>query len=83
MASGEEDIHIITLNLKVNDGVTDVIDKNFTVTYKISHDSRAVLRQKVTDIMQKEVDVYKNHKTIDDGVELTSDITTIQNGLVM
>ena len=83
VVGGETDIHYITFNLVVNDGVTDVIDKDFTVVYKISHDTRAVFRQRLIDQMQKEIDVYKNHKTIDDSAELASDITTIQTGLVM
>ncbi len=79
----EEDVHVITLNLKVNDGASDVIDKDFTITYKPSHDSRAVLRQRMTYQMQKEIDVYKNHKVIDDSAALASDITTIKNSLTM
>ncbi len=83
VAGVEEDVHVITLNLKVNDGASDVIDKDFTVTYKISHDSRAVLRQRLVDKMQKEIDVYKNHKVVDDSAALGNDITTIQGSLVM
>ncbi len=79
----EEDIHSITLNLKVNDGTSDVIDKDFAVEFKVSHDNRAVLRQRLIDQMQKEIDVYKNHKVIDDSAALASDITTIQSNLVM
>lgn len=83
VTGGEEDIHLITLNLKVNDGASDVIDKNFTTIYKISHDSREVLRQRLVDQMQKEIDTYKNHEVINDSAALATDITTIQSSLIM
>lgn len=83
VTGAEEDIHDITLNLKVNDGTSDVIDEDFTVEFKVSHDSRDVLKQELIDKMQKKIDVYKNHKTIDDSAALASDITTIQSSLVM
>ncbi len=79
----EENIHNITLNLKVNDGTSDVIDKDFTVEYKMSHDDRPTLRRELIDKMQDEIDVYKNHKDIDDSAALATDITTIQSSLVM
>lgn len=84
VTGGEEDVHNITLNLKVIDDTipVDVIDKNFTVEYKISHDSRGVLRQRLIGQMQKEIDNYKNHKVISDSSALANDITTIQSSLL-
>jgi len=84
VTGSDESIHQVTLNLKVNDSVlaVDVIDQDFTVQYRASHDSVAGLRDKLLLEMQKVIDAYKSHEQLGNSPALANSITTIQNGLV-
>ncbi len=77
------DLHNVKLNLKVNDGGGDVIDQDFSVVYRTSHDTVSVLQQKIQNQMQLVIDAYKSHDLISTSVGLSNAIGNIQSGLTM
>ena len=83
VVGGDEDIHQVTLNLKVNDGASDVIDQDFSVQYRPSHDSVPRLTENLQNNMQEAIDAYKSHDQIFDSAALNNAVTNIQANLVM
>ena len=75
-------LYIITLNLKVSDGVTNVIDQNFTQEYRTG-ESVAGIVNKFQAQMQDVIDKYKLEKSLLDNAQLNTAITNITGGLVL
>jgi len=78
-----ENIHQVTMNLRVNDGTANVIDKNFSFIYKSRSDDIARITAKLRGDMQVEIDTYKSHDQILDKAAISDASTQIQNDLVM
>lgn len=73
----------IVLNLKVNDGSTDVIDKDFGASYRSEHDVLSEVRDSIQAQMQAEIDNYKDGNTMSGNAQLATAISTIQSNLVL
>lgn len=82
VGSGPEGV-LLTLNLKVNDGTSDVIDKEYSITYNKRTGSSAEAFEVLMKDMQKDIDAYKYAKTVDDSVQLSTGITNLENNLVV
>jgi len=77
---------VVTANLKLHDSVpnTDVIDSNFTVPYRSSHDGLAKdVQVQLIDLMQSEIDRYVAGDTLKKDSEYTAMAANIQSGLVV
>ena len=59
----KNDFHTITMNLKVLDGVIEVINKDFSIDYKSVHALSDKLPE-MTERMKEEIDKYQAEKTI-------------------
>ncbi len=83
VVSSDVGYYTITLNLKVNDGVSDVIDKDFSVNYRTSWDNVSDLEELMRIQMQKEIDTYKAADTISQSSALSTSVTNVQGSLVL
>lgn len=57
------DFHTITMNLKVLDGMIEVINKNFSIDHKSIHPISDDL-SRMKEMMKKEIQKYKAEKAI-------------------
>ena len=64
----KNDFHTITMNLKVLDGVIEVINKDFSIDYKSVHALSDGLPE-MTERMKEEIDKYQAEKTILDQLD--------------
>jgi hypothetical protein len=80
--SGLEGISV-TLRLQVSDGVGNVIDKNYSVTYNTRTGSSAEAFEMLKKNMQEDIDAYKSAKVLDKSAQFTTDITALKNKLIM
>ena len=65
----KNDFHTITMNLKVLDGVTEVINKDFSIDYKSIYTLSDRLPE-MTERMKEEIDKYQAEKTILDQLDV-------------
>ena len=82
--SSDKDIFQVTLNLKVNDGTTDVIDQDFTNRYsKINNlDTIEAVQERFRVDMQETIDFYKDSDQIFLSAALASAIVNLEASLV-
>lgn len=74
----------VTVNLKLNDGTTDVIDQDFSVQYRSSHDGlQKDVQPELLNLMQAEIDRFKVGDSLKKDSEYTSMAANIQAGLVV
>ena len=74
----------ITLNLKVNDGTSDVIDRNFTEIYsKRKNDTLAIIRKRFRAQMQATIDEYKSGDVVISSPNFVAALTQLENSLIM
>lgn len=74
----KNDFHTITMNLKVLDGITEVINKDFSVDYKSIHTlSDGMLS--ITEMMNKEIGKYQAETAILN--QLDAEALTIKTAL--
>ena len=64
----KNDFHTITMNLKVLDGVIEVINKDFSIDYKSVHTLSDKLPE-MTERMKEEIDKYQAEKVILDQLD--------------
>ena len=64
----KNDFHTITMNLKVLDGVIEVINKDFSIDYKSVHTLSGRLPE-MTEKMKEEIDKYQAEKAILDQLD--------------
>ena len=64
----KNDFHTIVMNLKVLDGVIEVINKDFSIDYKSVHILSDKL-PKMSERMKEEIDKYQAEKTILDQLD--------------
>ena len=84
VTSSDKDVFQVTLNLKVNDGVVDVIDQDFTNRYsKINNlDTLEVVQERFRVDMQQAIDFYKDAEQISNSVALATAVTNLETSLV-
>jgi len=81
--SSDKDIFQVTLNLKVNDGTSDVIDQDFSHQYsKFSNlDTIEVVQERFRVDMQQTIDFYKDADQINISTALATAITDLEASL--
>ncbi len=84
VASSDKDIFQIVLNLKVNDGTSDIIDQDFTHRYRKGNnmDTIEVVQERFRVDMQKTIDFYKDADQISLSAALGTAITNLETSLV-
>lgn len=82
--SSDKDVFQVTLNLKVNDGVSDVVDDNFIHQYsKFNNlDSLEVVQERFRVDMQQAIDFYKDADQISNSAALDTAVTDLETSLV-
>jgi len=83
--SSDTDDYTITLNLKVNDGTSDVVDQDFSNKYRKfnNFDSLKEVEKRFIKDMQKVIDNFKQSDTQSKSVDLATSVTNIQKGLTL
>ena len=71
----------ITLNMTCMDGAAEVINQDFSASYKQNTDTTA-LAQQIRQEMQIAINSYKSAKTVYDSAKLTMLVTYLNNNLV-
>ncbi len=71
----------ITLNMICKDGVSEVINQDFSMRYKAGQDVEVEVK-KVQEGMQRVIDYYKASQVIFNHVKLTTVITYLNSNLV-
>ncbi len=80
----ENGVFIITLNLKVNDGTSDVLDNNFSEIYsKRNSDTVVNVQERFRQQMQAFIDDYKSGTTQPSNADLLTTITKLKNSLIL
>jgi len=74
--------YIITFNLKVSDGVVNVIDENFPVEYRTGEDVASKVAE-VVEKMQLRIDTYKTEVALLANAALDNAVNTISGGLTL
>lgn len=84
VVSSDKDIFQVTLNLKVNDGTSDIIDQDFTHRYSKGNnlDTIEVVQERFRVDMQKVIDFYKEANQISVSAALSTAITNLELSLV-
>ena len=84
VVSSDKDVFQVTLNLKVNDGTTDVIDQDFTNRYSKGNnlDSLEIVQERFRVGMQKAIDFYKDADQIFLSAALATAVTNLETSLV-
>lgn len=73
-------LHLITFNLVLKEGETEVLNKDFSCQYHVG-DSPASKVSQIISLMQVEIDNYKSAQVIFDALLLDDAVINIQNGL--
>ena len=79
---GQEKLHIITFNLSVLDGTTEIINQDFSCEYR-SGDNPAQKVNEIKEQMQIAINRYKAEQVIFNSVALDTAVTAIQGGLIL
>ena len=82
--SSDKDIFQVTLNLKVNDETSDIIDQDFTHIYRKGNnmDTIEVVQERFRIDMQKTIDFYKDADQINLSAALATAVTNLEASLV-
>lgn len=75
-------LYIITFNLKVSDGVSNVIDQDFSCEYRTGEVVTAKVAE-ITEKMQICVDRYKAEQVIFNSAGLDNAVSNISGGLIL
>ncbi len=80
----ENGVFIVTLNLKVNDGVSDIIDQDYSQIFnKRKNDTVAKVKERFRSQMQASIDEYNDPITPPSDSKIATAISEIENSLVL
>ncbi len=82
VTTSQKDLYAITINLSLKDGVTEVLNKDYTDKYRTGQNISAIVAKFIKTINLDIVD-YKAAKVIFDAAGFNTAITNIQNGLTL
>jgi len=72
----------ITLNLKLMDGVDELLSKDFSERYRTGQTISEIV-ERFREDMQAEIEKYKSEQQISNNPQLATAITNLQNSLVV
>lgn len=79
---GQEKLHIITFNLLVTDGATEVINQDFSCEYRQGENVSQKVAE-ITEKMQAAIDRYKAEQVIFNSAALDTAVNNISGGIIL
>lgn len=79
----KDGIFKISANLKVSNGTTDVIDKEFSICFRDKKIIKQDAQKKLLNMMQEEINLYKEGKTLSNGTLYKQIKANIESSLIM
>ncbi len=82
VTTSQKDLYAVTINLSLNDGATEVLNKDYTDKYRTGQNISTIVAKFIKTI-NLDIANYKEAKVIFDAAGFNTAITNIQNGLTL